>query len=906
MKTNEIKLWLLVVLAFTTNVFCTFAQQGAWTKKTDFGGVARWGAVGFSIGNKAYVLTGQSYYDDYKTDLWEYDSNTNIWTKKAYFKGDIRDCAVGFSIGTKGYIGTGSSTKDFWEYDQVSDIWTRKADFGGTARKGAVGFSIGTKGYIGTGSSFTNDFWEYDPINNSWKQKANFKGTARWYAVGFSIGTKGYIGTGYDYYGKNSKRDFWEYDQTSDIWTQKADFGGTERFSAVGFSIGSKGYIGTGNTRIMDYYTGTYTSNDFWEYDPSSNIWVQQTNLGGINRDGAVGFSIGTKGYIGIGSSRIKDFWEYNPGFPCINIQPLTQTKCIGDKVLFTIHAINGDLTYQWKHNDIDIIGATKDTLILTNINLKDSGNYTCVVLNSYGKLISNAGVLTVNQILPVSVKISTAPSGAICLGTFVSFTAIPSNGGNAPKYQWKVNGLDFDNNPSFGYTPYIGDSVSCTITSNSTCILGDGTASTTLRMLVDTNVVRINISKNPLGFVCKGANVSFKATSIKNGGTNPSYQWKVNRLNVGTNNPEFNSSTLSNGDSVICELTSNAFCVSNNISSSNPLVATIHSFPTAHKSYVEISKCSNCSVELDALEGATYFWSPAEGLSATNIKNPIANPITSTTYTVQITDSNGCTCTDTTIVLVKPSFSIEAINDTTIQKGQSLILGIKPILYNVKIFFTFYDGFNPEHFIIRNSKTEKIVFWISQNENNYFFYGKGGNFESIAKIESGDYYIDELRAWSYSVTPSVGTHLNNNTFTVGGTDYTYSWMPETYLDNASIANPTATPLTDTKYIVTVNTNTGCIAKDTLNVKVINSTGLNIQKATNDYVIYPNPITESFQINGIDEVVTIKLTDVSGRIMLSKQVFGNEQIFVSSLPKGLYIVKIYTNKGGIERKLVKK
>ena len=32
----------------------------------------------------------------------------------------------------------------------------------------------------------------------------------------------------------------------ANTWTQKADFGGTARCGAVGFSIGSKGYIGTG------------------------------------------------------------------------------------------------------------------------------------------------------------------------------------------------------------------------------------------------------------------------------------------------------------------------------------------------------------------------------------------------------------------------------------------------------------------------------------------------------------------------------------------------------------------------------------------------------------------------------------------------------------------------------------
>ena len=86
--------------------------------------------------------------------------------------------AVGFSIGNKGYIGTGEdtngATKDFWEYDPDNDTWTRKADFGGTARSNAVGFSIGNKGYIGTANwgNSSDDFWEYDPATDIWTRKS--------------------------------------------------------------------------------------------------------------------------------------------------------------------------------------------------------------------------------------------------------------------------------------------------------------------------------------------------------------------------------------------------------------------------------------------------------------------------------------------------------------------------------------------------------------------------------------------------------------------------------------------------------------------------------------------------------------------------------------------------------------
>ncbi len=91
-------------------------------------------------------------------------------------------------------------------------------------------------------------------------------------------------------------------------WTQKADFGGVARVNAVGFSIGSKGYVGTG-------YDGNYKK-DFWEFDPSTNAWTQKADFGGSGRYNAVGFSIGNKGYVGTGRTNggfSTDFWEYDP-----------------------------------------------------------------------------------------------------------------------------------------------------------------------------------------------------------------------------------------------------------------------------------------------------------------------------------------------------------------------------------------------------------------------------------------------------------------------------------------------------------------------------------------------------------------------------------------------------------------
>ncbi|MES2132739.1 MAG: gliding motility-associated C-terminal domain-containing protein [Bacteroidota bacterium] len=129
--------------------------------------------------------------------------------------------------------------------------------------------------------------------------------------AGFSINNKGYIGGGMAMVGSALLTDFWEYDPVTDIWTQKANMPG--RRAALGFNIGSKGYICFGLLNSG----GTSISNQLFEYDPVSNIWTQKTPFPVNPRLKAVGFSINNKGYVGTGRDNFSvyydDFWEYDP-----------------------------------------------------------------------------------------------------------------------------------------------------------------------------------------------------------------------------------------------------------------------------------------------------------------------------------------------------------------------------------------------------------------------------------------------------------------------------------------------------------------------------------------------------------------------------------------------------------------
>lgn len=51
-----------------------------------------------------------------------------------------------------------------------------------------------------------------------------------------------------------------------------------------------------------------------------------------------------------------------------------------------------------------------------------------------------------------------------------------------------------------------------------------------------------------------------------------------------------------------------------------------------------------------------TYQWTPAAGLSATNIASPMAKPLSNTTYTIVVTDGKGCQNHGSVVFFVKPS----------------------------------------------------------------------------------------------------------------------------------------------------------------------------------------------------------------------------------------------------------
>jgi len=264
-----------------------------------------------------------------------------------------------------------------------------------------------------------------------------------------------------------------------------------------------------------------------------------------------------------------------NPLLPVsMNVTPSQNPVCAGTSVTFTATPTNGGTlpSYQWKVNGTGV-GTNSATYTYTPIN---GDIITCVLTSNAvcptgNPATSNSITMIVNPYLAVSNSIS-ASSNPFCLGNSVTFTATPTNGGALPSYQWKINGvISGTNSNTFTYTPANNDVVTCDLTSNIACPVSNPVTSNSITMTENTGLpagVSISASANPF---CPGALVSFTATAT-NGGANPSYQWKVNGVNAGTNSSTY-SYHPNNGDSVRCVMTSNLSCVTGNPAGSTDII---------------------------------------------------------------------------------------------------------------------------------------------------------------------------------------------------------------------------------------------------------------------------------------------------------------------------------------------
>ena len=267
---------------------------------------------------------------------------------------------------------------------------------------------------------------------------------------------------------------------------------------------------------------------------------------------------------------------------------------------------------------------------VLSFGNQTASGTYTIVAVNgatACSTSMSGNAIVTPNA-NPVA---NAGADAAVCMGG-----STPLNAMGGVTYSWgPVAGLSNPNISTPIATPAVSTNYILTITDGGGCSATDD-------VLITVNPAPIANAGNDTT-ICNGTSAFLNA----NGGA--TYLWSPGIGLSATNiaNPvAFPASTTT----YTVTVSSGGACtaVDNITVTISPILV-----PSAG---ADINICQGASTPLNATGGVTYAWSPAATLSNSNINNPIATPVTPTTYIVTAYDAMGCSGTDNVLVGFYPN----------------------------------------------------------------------------------------------------------------------------------------------------------------------------------------------------------------------------------------------------------
>jgi hypothetical protein len=261
---------------------------------------------------------------------------------------------------------------------------------------------------------------------------------------------------------------------------------------------------------------------------------------------------------------------------PSVSIAAAATQVCEGNVVVFTAYQSGGGSApiYEWFVGG-ELMGNNPTFEFTPN----DDDQIVCVLTSNDAcadpaTVSSNPITASVLPVLQPAVSIS-ASDNNVCEGTEIVFEAFPQNGGDAPVYNWLVNGTSMGgNSSSLILTPVNGSQIQCFLTSNEICAAPETVASQLIEMLVNAPSEPAVVIEASQTNVCAGSEITFNAMAV-NGGENPAYQWIVNGVPSGENQPDL-TLTITAETTVSCILSSSLDCISQAQISSNEVTVNV------------------------------------------------------------------------------------------------------------------------------------------------------------------------------------------------------------------------------------------------------------------------------------------------------------------------------------------
>ena len=295
---------------------------------------------------------------------------------------------------------------------------------------------------------------------------------------------------------------------------------------------------------------------------------------------------------------------------------------------------------------------------------------------------------------------------------------------------------------------------------------------------------------------------------------------------------------------------------------------------------------CNGINVNLSSSGGIAYSWMPSTGLNSVSVSGPVASPGNTTTYSVVVTDNNGCKNTASVKIVVNSLPTILATANTTICAGDNVNLSSSG---GISCVWTPSAGLSSTDCSVVASPTVTTTYSLTVTGAN------GCSNNSSVTI-------------AVNPLPPIPTISLNGSTLVSTSATSYQWM----VNNLFILNgnsQTYTPTQNGNYVVNVTDANGCSSSSA----PFAVTGVGISELINpdSIILYPNPtdgilnVAYSFTKNSD---LIIKIMNVNGQIIYTqnlKSFVGEYKHSIDMTPyaKGIYCIQIITAGETITKKI---
>jgi gliding motility-associated-like protein len=397
---------------------------------------------------------------------------------------------------------------------------------------------------------------------------------------------------------------------------------------------------------------------------------------------------------------------------------------------------------------------------------------YTVTGTDGNGCVNTASSTVTVNAALLVS-----ANSATICPGTTATLTASGSN-----SYSWNTGAT------TAGITVSPGSTTVYTVTATD---VNGCTSVATPTVLVNPPLVLSPQSNSPQ---CQGNTLNFFIT------TGISWNW---------NGPQGFFSTQANPSILNAQPNmSGTYTVSgmdaNGCTDTTTINATVNPLPVVTPSS-NSPICQGATLNLTGTAASTYSWSGPASYSS-NQQSPFitsAQPNMSGTYTLALTDNNGCVNSGAVQVTINAN-PVVSVNSPTLCAGNSVTLSASGA---VNYSWTPSTGLS--------GTSGSSVTANPTTSTNYIVTGIDGNLCSGSDTAVVTVY--QLP----TVSVSSATICANSTATLTATGASlYSWSPATGLSSTNGSPVLASPSSTTSYSIQGTDLHGCVSSTTCTVKV--------------------------------------------------------------------------------------